>query len=771
MTPHDDSSPDTNGRNGGSLPPFATPAPFGTVAPFGTAAPFGGAGSFNGGRDAFQQEPIFTDPRQVLRKAVQIIRSRCLIGVLAAILVGILVGGALFKFRPIEFTAETTLLAQSPLDQILNPGGAATAESDNQENALTNHLSVMISRSFRHRVAESFTPAESAAIQEPYLKEGQQPSPSFLEALLAAKISVEREREKEFFIVRVRHISDEVALLIANHFAEAYLSLVQSQLHGANEVAASILGKQASQLTSEIAAIEDQRRDYRKQNKLISAEENQLILEDRIKEVNLARSDLRVQRAKLQAEVNQAKNDIAESELPFSNSILSSYAGTQVLRQQLDALDVEKDVLSIRYGPNHTKMVEVQGNIDATRRALARNFQLAYADLQSQLSLVVAAENGLNAEFDTAFSESLELSRLASRLNALAQEADNKRKTLDELFQRIGKTAIDTGLPADVLRVVDAAYIRHAPVPMVAIYAAIIAVFALGTFVSVPLAINFFDERINENVDLETKLRLDVIGMVPRLSRTRKESRPHVVRDNADLSYSEAFLTVAGQIDLISKKPLPRRILVTSTLPGEGKSTVASNLASAYTRLGRRTVLVDCDFRKPSQRTMHKIGGSSGLLPWARAGFQMGADLLQPGGPVDATALPDGTILVPAGASDTQPGRYLMAEGMARFFGRLRQEFEIIIVDSPPAGVFQDALIIARHCDETVFVARDGKANTAQLTRILHDFGKTAAPAVGIVLNGFAPNPNHPQFGHRQLYRKYGSHYRSALRKVPTETK
>jgi Mrp family chromosome partitioning ATPase len=108
---------------------------------------------------------------------------------------------------------------------------------------------------------------------------------------------------------------------------------------------------------------------------------------------------------------------------------------------------------------------------------------------------------------------------------------------------------------------------------------------------------------------------------------------------------------------------------------------------------------------------------------------------------------------------------------MARFFDLLRKEFEIIIVDTPPAGVFQDALIVARYCDETVYVAQDGKANIGQLTRIIHDFGKTAAPAVGIVLNGFSPNANHPHLGHRQLYRKYGHRYSEGRKTLVAETK
>ena len=211
---------------------------------------------------------------------------------------------------------------------------------------------------------------------------------------------------------------------------------------------------------------------------------------------------------------------------------------------------------------------------------------------------------------------------------------------------------------------------------------------------------------------------------------------------------------------------MPRRIVVTSALPGEGKSTIAANLAAAYTRIGRRTVLVECDFRRPAQGAIHGVRGR-GLLAWAKDGFAMSDDLLEPNGPVGLRVLADGTALIPAGSSDIQPARYLSSESMVRFFERLGAEFEVVIVDTPPAGVFRDALMIARGCDETVLVARDGVANTELLTRVLNDFAKTRAPAIGMILNGFSANAKHPQLGYHQLYRKYDY---NAPRKVALET-
>lgn len=90
---------------------------------------------------------------------------------------------------------------------------------------------------------------------------------------------------------------------------------------------------------------------------------------------------------------------------------------------------------------------------------------------------------------------------------------------------------------------------------------------------------------------------------------------------------------------------------------------------------------------------------------------------------------------------------------------QLSGEFDIIIVDTPPAGVFQDALILAKHCHETILIARDGKAQTAQVQRVISDLDKTVAPVVGVVLNAFAPGATHPHMAYRHLADKYGYGY------------
>jgi capsular exopolysaccharide synthesis family protein len=182
----------------------------------------------------------------------------------------------------------------------------------------------------------------------------------------------------------------------------------------------------------------------------------------------------------------------------------------------------------------------------------------------------------------------------------------------------------------------------------------------------------------------------------------------------------------------------------------------ASNVAATFTRYGHKTVLVDCDFRRPVQQRFNRIAHDEGLLAWASRGFPLSEDLIKPGGPVGLTILPDGTSLIPAGGVDVQPGHVLVARQVGELFRRLAEAYDVVIIDSPPAGVFQDALLLARYCAESIVFVREGRAFSSQLKKVLADLEKTTAPAVGLVLNGASLSSVHPSVGSRYGYGKYG---------------
>lgn len=702
-----------NGQNGSSLPITVPAAP----------AP--------GVRDDFSFKELF----DLLGRAALIIRSKWYWGVLAAILVAVPAGYYLYK-RPLEFTAQTALLAQSTLDRVIGTQ-AEVAGDQARENNLRNHLSMMNSRRFRTRLIAAFKPEEKAAIAAPYLAPGQTAmDDEDLHLLLNRKVSIERERGREYYTISVTHITPNVALMIADQMAAQYILYVQQEYKEANAQGYQILAKQAEMIRTEIANVESARLDFRKRNGIISRSENQGILAERLKRLDASLTETRIKRVSLETLAKQAMADRKRSEFPWDNAYLAGFANNETLRQELDRLFAQRAVLATRYGPNHPKLRDVDSQIAGIQSAIKRNFDVAVQDLNAQLAVVVETEGLVKKEFDAAFESSIEIEKLASNYEILSAGVDSKKLTLNELERKIGEASLFSKLPADFMQIVDPAYIVKPRVPKRVVYAGIVACLAFGVFLITPLVVSTLDERISATSDLEQVLKLPILSAIPKL-KLRAEDRAHVVRNRTDTVATESFMAITGHLELESPGGYPQVILVTSTLPEEGKSLVASNLASTYRQLNKRSILIDLDLRRPTQHLLH-AAPNDGFLNWARSGYPLGEDVDLPA-MLHIRRLPNGADLITAGGNDPQPGHIIVAQPIKDLIDWLKGHYDVIILDTPPAGVFQDALVLARHASSSILVTRDGVAPVVQVRKVIEDFSRAHLSFRGLVLNAFSP--------------------------------
>ena len=210
------------------------------------------------------------------------------------------------------------------------------------------------------------------------------------------------------------------------------------------------------------------------------------------------------------------------------------------------------------------------------------------------------------------------------------------------------------------------------------------------------------------------------------------------MRDGTDPAGVDAFANVIGELGLVSNTPFPKVILVSSTVAGEGKSILVSNLADAYSAQDRSVVILDLDLRRPTQQLLHSTQGKGGFMPWIRAGFPMGG-LLEPGGVLGLQQLSSRVALIPAGGEEKGASHNLDGPQMTELLVRLRARFDVVLIDTPPAGLFQDALQLGRRADEVILVARVARAPLSHVRKIILDFENAKAPITGVVINGYSP--------------------------------
>ena len=245
---------------------------------------------------------------------------------------------------------------------------------------------------------------------------------------------------------------------------------------------------------------------------------------------------------------------------------------------------------------------------------------------------------------------------------------------------------------------------------------------------------------INANTALQTGIRREAPSLLLTHAGTGSD-------------FSEAMRNLSLKLQRITSKHGAKVVLITSTVPGEGKTTVASNLALALAAEGKRVILIDGDLRKQSLKPLFGIGAHSDGLVEVLSGKAKNFRLLP---------VPDsGLLLLSGDGTVAQPQRLLGSPRMGQILELLRQKLDYILIDTPPAGVLSDAAALAKYADGAIYVVRQDMANSVQIVNSVQSLSG-AVPLYGCVLNCTQAGTTRSgyRYGYRYGYQYgYSSHY------------
>jgi len=305
-------------------------------------------------------------------------------------------------------------------------------------------------------------------------------------------------------------------------------------------------------------------------------------------------------------------------------------------------------------------------------------------------------------------------------------------------LNRLNETLVSSQLSTTNVRIVDRAGVPWTPfAPDRKKIFLITAVLFVGLFGGLPVGLGLINDKLKSRHEVESYLKQDLIGEIPRISTITRDKIPLIVLEGIEDLEVEYFNILYSQVELVSKLPRPKVMLVTSSMPEEGKSFVASNLATAYSVHGFKTVLVDCDFRRPSHHRYHGLANDFGVVHWF--GESDGTDSDRPPSEtpeLGMVKLNENLSLLRSGGSNRRPTSMIQDDAFERLIRELKQEFDMVILDSPPGMVFPDALLLAQHADEVVLVCRFNKVSKLKVKVFLDRLRTTETPLLGVVFNG-----------------------------------
>lgn len=296
---------------------------------------------------------------------------------------------------------------------------------------------------------------------------------------------------------------------------------------------------------------------------------------------------------------------------------------------------------------------------------------------------------------------------------------------------------------------VRATLVTPALVPVAPFWPAVPLILGAGLLLGLIAGVSVALLREKLDVSIRSAEELAVVNL-PSLAEVSRDRRrgaaAAIVRSDPQGSRSEAYRQLRTNLHFAALGNASKVMVVTSALPGEGKSSVAGNLALALSQVGQRVCLIDGDLRRPSVATYFGLIGSAGLstVIVGRASLD---DVLQP---VDG-----GLVVITSGPIPPNPTELLGAPSFTRLLGELRNRFDTVIVDAPPVLPAADAAVLAAAADGVIFVVRAGRTGRHQVQRAVAALDQVHAPMLGAVLNMVRFR------GSRKRMHRYGHTYRS----------
>jgi len=471
------------------------------------------------------------------------------------------------------------------------------------------------------------------------------------------------------------------------------------------------------------------------------------------------------------------------SQLLVSQRLSTTYAVVATKRPILDAvieqlgLDVTPDELS--------KHVHADAPLDSTLLTItaqdanpARAAEIADS-LAEQLIAASPAIQGRQAEFQASIDADLkatqdQITRTQVRVDALAaitsrtaqQEAE--LQTLEDRLVSLRSTyatllSFSSGNAANLLSVIEPAVVPLEPVsPRPVLNVLIAAVLGLLIAVGIAFAAEYFDDTIKDADAVQEAIGLSTLGTIARMKREQGRSEMYQLASllRPSSGVAEAYRTLRSNIEFASVDAPMRTILVTSALPGEGKTITAANLAAVFAQAGHRVLLVDADLRKPGVHLAFNLPNAQGLTTLLRSD-DVSLDAI-----TQATEQENLRILT-TGPLPPNPAELLGSQRMRTVLERLKAGGDILVFDSPPLQAVTDPAILGSLLDGTLLVIDTGHSRRNTVRQGREALARAGANVLGAVLNRM---PARSQFDYADYHRDYyGSEQGEGKRPLGTD--
>jgi capsular exopolysaccharide synthesis family protein len=482
--------------------------------------------------------------------------------------------------------------------------------------------------------------------------------------------------------------------------------------------------------------------DFRARRQLFSSREQISAQQEGLRDLDVRRAELLADKRIYDAALTEiirpggSRSGVLQR-LGASPAISGNPVVAQLYSQLLTQQSTRDSIVAGGGTANHPDVVRLDNAIVATEGRLVEAVRSHVAGIDSRIAALTGLRASSVGEMQTLPATEAEEVRLVQQVEATARLGDQLREELQ-------RARISEAVEAGQVQVIHEAPMAGMVGAPMSIKMAIALFFGLGLGVGAAFLRNHMDTTIRDREEVERILRAPKLATIPRIAagpgksqRVRHflrrngdaRNRRHalVTRDNGGSWEAEAFRTLRTNLIFSQTIRTLKRVVITSSVPGEGKTTTASNLAVTFAQQGLRVLLVDCDLRKPAVHRLFDLHSEPGFT-------QLVLGFAKPEEAIRGTSV-KGLFILPAGTLPPNPAELLGGERVREFFENVSADFDILLIDTSPIMAASDAAILASHSDGVLLVVRAGFADRNAVQLAGQQLASVGARVIGAVFN------------------------------------
>jgi capsular exopolysaccharide synthesis family protein len=511
--------------------------------------------------------------------------------------------------------------------------------------------------------------------------------------------------------------------------------------------------KKAGQEKAKLEKSEQALQEYMRAQNIVTLQDKVALTPEKLTEINTQLIKAETRRKELESLYHAVKNLSANPRDAETIPLVASDATIQSLRNQILKAEQNVEEFSKKYGKKHPTMIKAEEELKVLQQKRDQEIRRVIGSIKNEYELAKSNETNLQRMMAGTKAEALDLNEKFIQYGVLTREVETNRQLYDALIKRMKEQSVTEEIQTVNVWVVEKAEKPEFPIKPRKTLNILLGII-VGIFGGIGLAffIDYLDNTIKSPEDVETRLGVPVLGVVPLLE-TKEENIEEIILKEPQSVYSESYKTIRTAVLLSSATKPPRNILLTSMGPDEGKTVTSVNLAITIARSGYSVLLVDSDLRKPRIHTIFRLNNLSGLSTYlAGATSDIETVFKRP---------LSNLSVIPSGPVPPNPSELLGSGKMLELVELLSEKFDVVIWDSAPLMTVTDSLILSKIFDGVIIVIKAGKTTYEVVDmglKLLQGRRETdkKSRVFGVVINGFDIKKSD------QYYYQYYNYYPSA---------